>query len=278
MRHQEFRRVRVPYNPDAARVFGRDYEEIPIIVPERMVVFSPHPDDETLSCGGTISKYAALGSQVVVLLVKGAPPTRMREFSLALDTLGCDTRHSRSLELPIDDGLDDEIIGRLTNSIRELRPQWIFLPHPDDRHRTHRAVARAVLESVYHAGSKTYLDDPRYYSPHQVKGGLLRDKGSRPALHPWLPMGVFHYESPSFKFEYRSQDQAPMAVCDITGEPYETKFRVLDSVYRETLEDIDSYKRWAVSVADQRGALIYSSKGEAFGIDTHHVPVRMLPV
>jgi hypothetical protein len=91
-------------------------------------------------------------------------------------------------------------------------------------------------------------------------------------------MGVFYYESPSFRFEYRSQVQAPMVVCDISGEPFQTKSSILKSVYKETLEDIDSYKRWAESVADQRGALIYTRKGEAFGIDTHHVPVRSVPV
>ena len=107
---------------------------------------------------------------------------------------------------------------------------------------------------------------------------MFRGGAGSPVLSPWLPMGVFYYESPSFRFEYRSQVQAPMVVCDVSGEPFKNKASILRSVYKETLEDIDSYKRWAESVADQRGALIYTKKGEAFGIDTHHVPVRSVPV
>ena len=114
MKHQPFRKVRVVYNGNASSVFGRESEEIPIIVPERILVFSPHPDDETISCGGTIYKYGKmLGSEVTVLLVKDTAKTRMREFVLALGLLGCDTRRSRCLGLDIDGGLDDEVKGKL---------------------------------------------------------------------------------------------------------------------------------------------------------------------
>ncbi len=276
--YRPFKTMRIVYNPAASRVFGTSYQDVPVAVPERILVFSPHADDETISCGGTMFKYGKLHSSTVsVLLVKSTDERRLAEFKEALSMLGCDSTTSRCLGLPVDRGLDDEIVGKLTNKIREIRPQWIFLPHPEDRHRAHRAVAMAVLESVYHSASSTYLKEARYYTEDQVSRGLDTQQGRRKLL-PWLPMGVFYYESPSFKFEYRSQVQAPMVVCDITGDPYEAKFRVLDSVYRDTLEDIENHKRWAESVADQRGALIYSVKGEAFGIDTHHVPVRLLPV
>ena len=36
--------------------------EIPIVVPKRMMVFAGHPDDELISCGGTILKYLDLGT------------------------------------------------------------------------------------------------------------------------------------------------------------------------------------------------------------------------
>jgi hypothetical protein len=36
-------------------------KEIPIVVPKRLMVFAGHPDDEIVSCGGTILKYQALG-------------------------------------------------------------------------------------------------------------------------------------------------------------------------------------------------------------------------
>ncbi len=279
MSFKPFKTIRVNFNPGAAKVFGREYEEIPILVPERILVFSPHPDDETISCGGMIYKYARFhGSQIIVLLVKGAEKRRLEEFDKALQSLGCDEVNSRCLDFDIDSGFNDEIIGKLANKMREIRPQWVFLPHPEDRHRTHRAVSEAVLESVYHAGSNTYLEEAKYYTSDQLEKDLFKGPNADPVLSPWLPMGIFYYESPSFRFEYRSQVQAPMVVCDISGEPYETKLEILDNAYAETVEDIDSYKRWTKAVADQRGALIYSYRGEAFAMDTHHVPIRSLPV
>jgi len=32
-------------------------DDIPIIVPKKIMVFAGHPDDELISCGGTLLKY-----------------------------------------------------------------------------------------------------------------------------------------------------------------------------------------------------------------------------
>ncbi len=45
--------------------------EQPIVVPESILVFAPHPDDELLSCGGTIMKYRELGSKITVVVATG---------------------------------------------------------------------------------------------------------------------------------------------------------------------------------------------------------------
>ena len=41
---------------------------IPVIVPKRMMVIAGHPDDELISCGGTILKYQELGSEIFVVV------------------------------------------------------------------------------------------------------------------------------------------------------------------------------------------------------------------
>ena len=43
-------------------------EEIPIVVPKRMMILAGHPDDELISCGGTILKYQELGTEVTVVI------------------------------------------------------------------------------------------------------------------------------------------------------------------------------------------------------------------
>ena len=43
-------------------------EKVPIIVPKRMMVFAGHPDDEIISCGGTLLKYQKLGSDITIVI------------------------------------------------------------------------------------------------------------------------------------------------------------------------------------------------------------------
>ena len=41
---------------------------------KRILVVSPHPDDETLGVGGTIAKYSSMGYEVFVLTISGHLP------------------------------------------------------------------------------------------------------------------------------------------------------------------------------------------------------------
>src|SRR5712672_1881425 len=53
-----------------------------MITPKKLVVVAPHPDDETLGCGGTIARFAGLGTEVSVLIVSGhLPPLYDRDVA-----------------------------------------------------------------------------------------------------------------------------------------------------------------------------------------------------
>ena len=43
-------------------------EDIPVVVPKRIMVFAGHPDDEIISCGGTLLKYQDLGSEILIIV------------------------------------------------------------------------------------------------------------------------------------------------------------------------------------------------------------------
>ncbi|MFW9952757.1 MAG: PIG-L deacetylase family protein, partial [Candidatus Thorarchaeota archaeon] len=42
--------------------------ELPIVIPKRIMVFAGHPDDELISCGGTILKYHGYGTEIIVVV------------------------------------------------------------------------------------------------------------------------------------------------------------------------------------------------------------------
>lgn len=121
----------------------------------KVLVFAPHPDDETLGCGGTLARLALLCPVKVVLVTDGsgagglpaaAGAARHAEFVRALRVLGV----TDSLQLHQPDGNfqgSPELATEVKALLSEYRPDWIFLPSPLDYHRDHVRIA-AFLEPL----------------------------------------------------------------------------------------------------------------------------------
>jgi LmbE family N-acetylglucosaminyl deacetylase len=117
-------------------------------------VIAPHPDDETLGCGGTIARFADQGTEVSVLIVSGhLPPlydeqafeTTQREALAALKIMG--VARSVFLRIPatlVRDVPVAELNGKINGFIREVAPDMVLLPYPD-RHIDHRIIFDACV-------------------------------------------------------------------------------------------------------------------------------------
>lgn len=135
------------------------------------LVVAPHPDDETLGCGGAIALLRRAGCNVRVVVVSdGAashpnstryPPSALRalreqETIRALGILGVAERDVTFLRLPdtavpsaSETGFD-EVVGRCRRVLRQTGdgPGTVFLPWRRDPHRDHRAVWSIVRAAV----------------------------------------------------------------------------------------------------------------------------------
>ena len=124
----------------------------------RVLVLAPHPDDETLGCGGTLVKHRRAGDQVRVVQVTdgrasragGLGPQQMAarrqtEARQALATLGLDLVW---LGLPEGEWRDDDLLTPLAELLAETRPAVVYAPSPIDYHPEHVRVARVLARVV----------------------------------------------------------------------------------------------------------------------------------
>src|SRR5688572_6970616 len=125
----------------------------------RVLVLSPHPDDEAIGLGGTLRRGVERGDVIEVIFltsgekgVKGKTPgdvIRMREAEAraAAIILGYD-----QLEFwrEADGALQPtpELVERLQRKIQDVRPDLVYVPHEAEMHADHRAAAQLVASTV----------------------------------------------------------------------------------------------------------------------------------
>ena len=125
----------------------------------KILVIAPHPDDETLGCGGILFKHKAEGDEIYWLIVTGISKDtgwandvvikRDNEmnsvskkygfsdvFNLRLPTTKIDT-------LPLSD-----LIGKITDVYKNIKPDVIYMPFAYDVHTDHQIIAKA-LQSTF---------------------------------------------------------------------------------------------------------------------------------
>jgi LmbE family N-acetylglucosaminyl deacetylase len=129
--------------------------------PGPVLVVAPHPDDETLGCGGAIAQLHQLGYPVLVLVISDGtashprsrkyPPPRLRalrqtETREALSCLGVSSTAVKFLDLPdgdlatLETSVLQQGITQCCLYLESLAPQTIFLPLRSDPHPDHRAT------------------------------------------------------------------------------------------------------------------------------------------
>jgi len=238
-------------------------DEIPIVVPKRMMIFAGHPDDEIVSCGGTILKYQELGSEIFIVIATsglgGYAKQNQKENILVQRkneiTLFKQVLNTEIIELNYSDlEISREVISRITNLIREIKPQVVLIPHFSDFHRVHRILSFITREAIYHC------------STGKAYGGHGRN---------WTPLGVYYYESPSCKFQYI---EGSVFVIVNIEDYWEKKKEIFNQVYKTQQEVLERVLDWAMDTAILRGNEINSAYGEAYIPMTEYSPLKILLV
>ena len=132
----------------------------------RLVVIAPHPDDETLGCGGLIAHAVRHSVKVAVIVLTDGdashpgsrrwPPTvlgklRIGELRRALARLGASDAPLRRLGWADGKVADDGHVRRLSSCLLSLRAGVVLVTSDADHHHDHKAafhVARAAARRL----------------------------------------------------------------------------------------------------------------------------------
>jgi LmbE family N-acetylglucosaminyl deacetylase len=236
-------------------------DKLPIVIPKKIMVFAAHPDDELVSCGGTLLKYRKLGSEIIIIVAtlgKGGYAKESHKETI-VNHRENELKHvsevfkSKLIELNYQDiEINREKVSQITNLIRDYKPQVILMPHFSDFHRVHRSFSLIAREAVYHC------------STGKAYGGHGRN---------WTPFGVYYYESPSCKFQYI---EGSVFVTVNIDKYWEQKKDIFNKIYVSQKAVLERVLDWAEDTAILRGNEIDAEYGEAFIPETTYTPLKIL--
>lgn len=140
-----------------------------------ILVFAPHPDDDVLGCAGSICKHLRSNVPVkIVYMTNGERGVRNTAPDIAANIRKHEAiaalSHMGNVEvefLGLKDGSvceDETTLRKLIRTIRETRPERIYLPHEHDRHPDHQSTYHIVLKAAEYA---SHVDWAQYEFPYE---------------------------------------------------------------------------------------------------------------
>ena len=116
----------------------------------RVLVVAVHPDDETLGCGGTLLKHKANGDEIHWLICTTIDKnnsyykTRENEIEKVSNLYNFDSVHNLQLKtMQVDEYNISELVNKISQIIKKVQPNIIYLPFKGDVHSDHRKIYEA---------------------------------------------------------------------------------------------------------------------------------------
>lgn len=118
---------------------------------KKILVIAVHPDDETLGCGGTLLKHQMNGDEIHWLICTQTDPSaeffsiRLQEIEKAASLYRFKSVHRLGLRtMNIDQYSMSDLIMQISQVIKEIQPEILYLPFAHDVHTDHRIIFEAA--------------------------------------------------------------------------------------------------------------------------------------
>ena len=133
---------------------------------KNMMVIAPHPDDETLGCGGVIHRFKHENVNIYWLIVTSINQSDnySEEFAKNREQEIKDVSNYYkfnkvfNLNFPtsmLDTVPFNNIVTAISKALSEVKPDILFIPHYGDLHTDHRIVFDACMSSIKWFRQKT---------------------------------------------------------------------------------------------------------------------------
>lgn len=123
---------------------------------KKVIVVAPHPDDETLGCGGTLLRHIADGDEVHWLIVTSIDEltmfseerktSRRAEIEAVTAAYGFHKTHKLAFDsMSLDTISKGKVIGAISQIFNDVEPDTVYLPYRLDAHSDHEVVFDAAV-------------------------------------------------------------------------------------------------------------------------------------
>ncbi len=122
----------------------------------KVLVIAPHPDDETLGCGGTLLKHKDEGDEIYWVIItnineghgweKSIVEERQKEINNVANAYGF--KGVFKLDFPttkLDIVPIGEMVSSLSMVVNEVKPEIVYIPNRSDIHTDHQTAFKAIM-------------------------------------------------------------------------------------------------------------------------------------
>jgi len=134
------------------------FKEEPIET-KKIIIISPHPDDETLGCGGTLLKHKSMGDEIYWLIMTNISCdegfseerviSRQQEIDHVVKEYGFNDIFKLNYPtIKLDQIPSGQLVQSIKNVLESVKPDVVYLPYKHDAHSDHKITFNAAVCSV----------------------------------------------------------------------------------------------------------------------------------
>jgi N-acetylglucosamine malate deacetylase 1 len=125
----------------------------------KVIVIAPHPDDETLGCGGSLLKHIEKKDEVSWIIVtsmtestgysKEAILNRSSEIHKVSSKYNF--KNLIKLDVPttqVDQISTSKLVEKFSKTFQKLEPNLVYMPFYDDVHTDHKTISSSILSNI----------------------------------------------------------------------------------------------------------------------------------